>query len=215
MVNLLNNLSSTQVIISFCASFILYIASLIVYRRYFHLLVNYPDPILAAVTRYYEAYYDLWKTGYCTFKIGELHKKYSLACRPFAFAFIRMLIPMLFELGPIIRISPYEIHINDPDCHEKLYNHQGHWDKYDFSIKATGNSLAAHGTRGHHTHKRRRAAMNPYFSKQKIVTMEPIIHNQIDKFCQRMNEFKKSGDFVPIGLAYAALWMDVVTEYTM
>ena len=202
-------------IISLGAIFFLYIVSLVVYRLYYHPLAKYPGPKLAAATRYYEAYYDLWRTGYYTFKIGELHEKYGLTCCQFDLAFVLMLTHMLFELGPIIRISPYEIHINDPDFHEKLYNHQGHWDKYDFSIKATGNSLAAHGTRDHHTHKRRRAAMNPYFSKQKIVTMEPMIHNQIDKFCQRMNEFEKSGDFVPIGLAYAALMMDVVTEYTM
>ena len=126
-----------------------------------------------------------------------------------------MLTPLCLKLGPIIRISPYEIHINDPDYHEKLYNQQGHWDKYDWTIKAIGNSFAAQSTRDHHHHRKRRAAMNPYFSKQKIAAMEPIIHEQIDKFCRRMNEFAKSGDVVPIGVAYAALNMDIVTEYTM
>lgn len=39
----------------------------------------------------YEAYYDLILGGQYTFKIIELHKKY----------------------GPIIRISPWELHISD------------------------------------------------------------------------------------------------------
>lgn len=42
----------------------------------------------------YEAYYDLILGGQYTFKIGELHKQY----------------------GPIIRISPWELHISDPVC---------------------------------------------------------------------------------------------------
>ena len=57
--------------------------------------------------------------------------------------------------------------------------------------------------------------MNPYFSKQKIANVEPIIHDQIDKLCHRLDKSATSGDVVPIGVAYAALTMDIVTEYTM
>ena len=42
----------------------------------------------------YEMYYDIWLGGQYTFKIIQLHKQY----------------------GPIIRISPWEIHIADPVC---------------------------------------------------------------------------------------------------
>ena len=82
MVALSESLSGTLVTVSLGSFFFLYSVGLIVYRLYFHPLAKYPGPKLAAITRYYEAYYDLWKTGQYTFKIGELHKKYGMTCCP-------------------------------------------------------------------------------------------------------------------------------------
>lgn len=56
---------------------VVYFASLCVYRLYFHPLSKFPGPKLAAITRYYEAYYDVALNGQYTFKIRELHKKYG------------------------------------------------------------------------------------------------------------------------------------------
>jgi hypothetical protein len=54
-----------------------YVATTVVYRLFFHPLARFPGPRLAAVTRWYEGYYDLWQSGQYTFKIGELHKEYG------------------------------------------------------------------------------------------------------------------------------------------
>ena len=209
----MNNLSSIQVITSLGALLFLYFVGLAVYRLYFHPLAKIPGPRLAALTRWYEAYYDIWKGGNYTFKISELHKEYGKTNHLDISWSLSIL--TYRSLGPIIRISPYEVHVNDPDFFEKIYNHHGRWDKYDFPIKAMGNSLAAQSTVDHHMHRKRRAAMNPFFSKQKIGTLEPVIQSQIDKLCERVEGFTKSGDFIPIGLAYSAMTMDIVTEYTM
>ncbi|KAK4172602.1 putative cytochrome P450 E-class, group I [Triangularia setosa] len=47
------------------------------YRLYLHLLASLSGPKLAAITRYYEAYYDIVKHGQYTFRITEMHKKYG------------------------------------------------------------------------------------------------------------------------------------------
>lgn len=59
-------------------AFTLYFTSLAFYRLFLDPLAKFPGPKLAALTRYYEAYYDLIRNGQYTFKIAELHKKYGI-----------------------------------------------------------------------------------------------------------------------------------------
>ena len=56
---------------------ILYCFSLTIYRLWFSPLSKFPGPRLAAITRYYEFYYDVWKDGQYTFKISKLHEVYG------------------------------------------------------------------------------------------------------------------------------------------
>ncbi|KAF7950152.1 hypothetical protein EAE96_007447 [Botrytis aclada] len=89
------------------AAIVVYFGSLAFNRLFLHPLAKFPGPKIAAITRYYEAYYDIFENGQYTFKIVEMHKKY----------------------GPIIRISPYELHVIDPAFFEKLYRQDGRWHK--------------------------------------------------------------------------------------
>lgn len=59
-------------------SFILYLTSLAFYRLVLHPLARFPGPKLAALTRYYETYYDVVHNGKYTFKIAELHEQYGM-----------------------------------------------------------------------------------------------------------------------------------------
>lgn len=62
---------------SIVATIVLYYVTLALYRLYLHPLARFPGPKLAAVTRLYEGYYDLYQRGQYTFKIAELHKQYG------------------------------------------------------------------------------------------------------------------------------------------
>lgn len=59
------------------SSILLYFASLLVYRLFLHPLAKFPGPKLAAITRYYEGYYDVVQNGQYTFRIAEMHKQYG------------------------------------------------------------------------------------------------------------------------------------------
>ncbi|KAI1441145.1 cytochrome P450 [Annulohypoxylon stygium] len=56
---------------------VLYFATLAFYRLFLHPLSRFPGPKLAAISRWYEAYYDVIQNGQYTFKIAELHKIYD------------------------------------------------------------------------------------------------------------------------------------------
>lgn len=71
-----------------------YVASICVYRRFFHPLAKIPGPFLPAVTKLYQSYYN--RRYYL--QIEKLHARY----------------------GPIVRITPDEVHIADPE-HNAVY----------------------------------------------------------------------------------------------
>jgi hypothetical protein len=54
------------------------VVGLAVYRLYLHPLAKFPGPKLAAVTLWYEFYYDVTKRGRYTFEIQKMHEEYGI-----------------------------------------------------------------------------------------------------------------------------------------
>lgn len=73
----LEDISPLQLLASFVAAFITYVAGRAVSRVYFSPLSNFPGPKFAAATYLYEFYYDWWLGGQYIFEIERLHKKYG------------------------------------------------------------------------------------------------------------------------------------------
>ncbi|KAK3329992.1 cytochrome P450 [Apodospora peruviana] len=172
---------------------VVYLVTLAFYRLFLHPIAHFPGPKLAAVTRYYEAYYDVVKDGQYTFKIAEMHKKY----------------------GPIVRISPYELHVSDPTYYEKLFRHEGRWNKYWWAIDAHNAPGAIIFTADHDRHKQHRQPLNAYFSKATVARRQDLIRAKVDKLCQRLAAVAGTGRVVDVGAAMSAFSGDVSTEYVL
>lgn len=71
-------ISVRELIAASLCLFIVYVPALVLYRLYFSPLAKIPGPNLAAVTLWYENYYDVVKRGRYTWKIVELHKQYGM-----------------------------------------------------------------------------------------------------------------------------------------
>ncbi|KAI0550319.1 putative cytochrome P450 [Xylaria curta] len=186
---MLSTMMLVMIIAAICS---LYLAGLIIYRLYFHPLAQYPGPKLAAATVWYEFYYDGVKRGQYTFKIQEMHNKY----------------------GPIVRISPEELHCNDPSFIDTLYaGGSVHRDKYEYFASQFGIPQSVFGTVHHNMHRLRRGAMNKFFSKASVTKLEPIIHEKIDKLCRQLMVHVGSRKPIQLNMAFSCFTTDVVTTY--
>ena len=58
---------------------IVYLFGLAIYRLYLSPLAKFPGPKLAALTQWYEIYYDVVKGGQFTFEIKRMHEKYGVS----------------------------------------------------------------------------------------------------------------------------------------
>jgi hypothetical protein len=114
-----------------------------------------------------------------------------------------------------VRINPYELHINDPEYYDELYSGPSkRRDKWEWSAKMFGNPKSMFGTVPHDHHRLRRSVLNPYFSKRSVTRLEPVIQSLIDSLCARFREFRQSGKPLDLHAAYAALTMDIISEYS-
>ena len=79
----------------------------VIYRLYFHPLAKVPGPRIAAATRGYELWYQGVQHTKFPQKVKELHQQY----------------------GPIVRISPEEISLNDSEFNAEYFMHDKKLDK--------------------------------------------------------------------------------------
>ena len=73
----LKDVSKVTVFAAIFTLFTLYLAGLAVYRLYLSPIAKFPGPKLAALSRWYEFYYDVVLRGQFSNHITELHKIYG------------------------------------------------------------------------------------------------------------------------------------------
>lgn len=117
--------------------------------------------------------------------------------------------------GPIIRISTSELHIDDPDYYEELYSQHEPRNKSIFYVNQFDLPGSGFGTVDHRLHRARRAAINPFLSKRSVAQLQPMLTFMIEKLCNRIEEYRKSGQLMSMRQVYMCLITDVVTPYTL
>ncbi|KAL4808782.1 cytochrome P450 [Aspergillus unguis] len=181
----------------------IYLLGLCIARLFLSPIAHIPGPKLAALTFWYEFYYDVICRGQYFREIDRLHGIY----------------------GRIIRINPYEIHIQDPAFYSTLYTgatKKRH--KWAWAARMFGNNTSAFSTVRHEHHRVRRGALNPLFSKSAIHRITPRILDRLGQLVGRLDMFCPStasgyckdngmGQAVDLGMAFTAFAADVITEY--
>ncbi|KAG8531301.1 uncharacterized protein KY384_002929 [Bacidia gigantensis] len=162
-------------------------------RLFLSPVAKVPGPRLAILSFWYEFYYDVVLQGRYGYKIAELHKQY----------------------GPIIRINPYEVHIDDPDFYDEVYVLGGKRksDIWTWSAPMFGTPNSILATIEHDVHRRRRNAYSTFFSKQSIRKYSGVVQANMDRVIARFKEYQSKGQPVNLMHAWTAFTGDVVSEY--
>lgn len=133
-------------------------------------------------------------------------------------------------IGPIIRISPDELSLSDPDWFEILYQ-QGRRDKWAKNSNANGSpgsgklmhwttfdtgrlTITVASTPSWQIHKARRAPISRFFSVAAIRDLEQIIEHKVNLLTDGIrNTLSKNKRVLRIDVAATALTLDVITDY--
>ncbi|KAL3453317.1 cytochrome P450 [Aspergillus insuetus] len=160
--------------------FTLWTAAEAIRRLYFHPLAHIPGPRLAALTWWYEFYYDAIRPGQYIFKIQELHRQY----------------------GPIIRVTPDEIHINDVGFLDTVYApSMARRDKYAYQLR----SLRVPGGVG--------TTADYSLHKKNILYPEGLIADKVGQLKQSIATHPASKTPINLSDSFFAFSNDVVTNF--
>lgn len=172
-----------------CISASFYVIVGAIYRLIYSPIARYPGPRLAALTFWYEFYYDVVCKGRYTWKIQELHQTY----------------------GPIVRINPKELHVADPAFYDSVYVGPGRrTEKWEYSARIFGTTSAAVGTIGHDLHRIRRGALNGFFSKRIVANFTPTIQELVNHGSELLRRRGTKGRVLNLRDFFAACSADVI-----
>jgi cytochrome P450 len=185
-------LSAIEAVGIFVCIYLAYGVLLALYRIYLHPLSKYPGPRLAAATRWYEFYFDVVKRGRFAWEIKRMHEVY----------------------GPVVRVTPDELHVSEPAFYDELYaGVSKRRDKYTQAYNLSLVEGSSWTTTDHTLHRNRRAAVAPFFNLTAIRQFDPVIRAKLELLSQKFKRYQHSGEVVSVDDAFTAAMTDIVTQY--
>ena len=201
------------------SSLLFYYIARLLYNVFLHPLASVPGPVLAAATSWYETYFDLviapGDGGRFPWEIERLHRVY----------------------GPIVRIGPGEVHIDDPAWFE-TFKPLGAAKRDRFAPRARISNTPS-GTFGtivrspwpnqarrlayrltfcsqdHDLHRSRKMVIAPFFSRRTIAAKQNILFEKARDMCDLIREDRAAGRPTRLDHAYGAYSLDIICEMVM
>ncbi|KLJ11397.1 hypothetical protein EMPG_09702 [Blastomyces silverae] len=182
----------TIILISAAAA-VSYMGAVAIYRIYLHPLSHIPGPRLAAATHLYVFYYNGISGGKLYLQIEKLHRLY----------------------GPVIRISPAEIHLSDPENYDRIYRDGNRYAKphsfYNTFLRGSLNVFTSPEL-GICQAKQADAAPPP-FSPKHVPELESIIQAKTGVLERRIRTRLLTVGKINLHYAFRAMSVDIITEY--
>lgn len=119
------------------------------------------------------------------------------------------------SVGPIVRVGPNEVHINDTGFAEKqFFSNSLRRDKFEYKMRMQGMPKATSATIPHDLHKERRKILNSFFSQKQISLLYPHMYECVEQLCSLLENARKEQVIVNLRTVLTCFTSDVVTMFT-
>ncbi|KAH7377150.1 cytochrome P450, partial [Plectosphaerella cucumerina] len=170
---------------------LLYHVLLAVYNVTLHPLARIPGPKLAGMT-------DLYQMFWC------YHNGRSI--------YYRKIKEMHDQFGPVVRISPHEVSLQDPEDCLKIYAAHSNYSKDTAFYQTMGIEHGMFGSRDNVQHRRLRAPWQPFFSHKAISKLDGMIQSKVDLLCTQLELQLRQKDAASIQHLLHSLSSDIVSH---
>ncbi|KAI0866419.1 putative benzoate 4-monooxygenase cytochrome P450 [Xylaria cubensis] len=168
---------------------VVYYVALVTYRLWFHPLAAFPGPKLIAASTWYETICDIIYHDFPE-RLNKLHQKY----------------------GPIIRVGPDELHINDADYFLEVFASAAKHRTDIIPPRGLGMDASLGSTPGHELHQMRRKPLEKFLSRQNVQRIQTCIHEEIRTLDRKVLAAKGTGVPLRLDHAFMSFTGDIVGE---
>jgi cytochrome P450 len=178
------------------------------YNLFFHHLRHVPGPRLAALTRCWLFILEI--KGHAHEHIRELHKIYGAHVRvPWCTEH-----ELITRAGPVVRIAPGELSINDHDAYGHLYGQGSKFYKapYYYTVfEAHGPNLFSLQNKEAHLADKR--LMSNAFSRANVLKHEEAIYEKVQSTMERIANLVRKRKPVPLVPAFRWLTLATICDF--
>ncbi|KAI0553291.1 cytochrome P450 [Xylaria curta] len=161
------------------------------YRLFLHPLSKYPGPTVAIISNsWYEWYWNYYHNGQMIFELESLHKLH----------------------GPVVRIGPNDLSVNDPEVYLQITHVGSGFTKepnFYKNISLPGTSI---GETDPKKHRIRRKILTPALSNTRVSELASTVLHRVEQLLARFESFADSAEIISFTGACHALTLDVITQ---
>lgn len=117
------------------------------------------------------------------------------------------------QYGPIVRISPNNLHFSDPKVYHTIYDSGSKLVKDPFVYTAFGADESSFGFVNPHAARGRRDVLNPLFSRRGVISMQWLVAEKFDKLCEKLGAWSGSDESVDLYSAFRCTTVDIITTF--
>jgi len=185
------NITFREIVLAIVAVYTISIVVQGIRRVWFHPLSKYPGPRLAALTLWWQCYYDVFLNGggQLLAQLKPLHEKY----------------------GPVVRIGPNHLHFSEPSAYHDIYCQGSTFHKDPNFYKLFFIDESSFGSVDRRLAKTRRDALLPFFSRRALTKLESAIQEKVDHLIDELKTY--DNEPVNMHMAYRSATLDIIMEY--